>query len=148
LGPGWKKHSADPEVWAGIAGVNDGELWETHQVLKARLLEFVRRRMAGQCERRGDSPAVVEEARQVLSPEALTIGFGRRFATYKRATLLLRMRERLAGLVNNPLTPVQLLFAGKAHPRDEPGKHLLQEIAGLNADPSFAGRVLLIEDYD
>jgi starch phosphorylase len=148
LGPGWKKHSADPEMWAGIAGVNDGELWETHQVLKARLLEFVRRRLARQRERRGEPSAAVEEARQVLSPEALTLGFGRRFATYKRATLLLRMPDRLAGLVNNPLSPVQLLFAGKAHPRDEPGKHLLQEIARLNADPRFAGRVLFIEDYD
>ncbi len=148
LGPDWQKHSAEPQIWAGIADVNDGELWETHHVLKTRLLEFVRRRLARQRERRGESAAAVEEARQVLSPEALTVGFARRFATYKRATLLLRMPDRLAARVNHPLTPVQLLFAGKAHPRDEPGKQLLREIARLNTDPRFTGRVLFIEDYD
>jgi starch phosphorylase len=148
LGPGWVQRSGRPEVWSGIDSVNDGELWETHQVLKGRLLEFVRRRLARQHQRRGEPPEAAEATRQLLSPEVLTVGFGRRFATYKRATLALRAFDRLAALVNHPRTPVRLLFAGKAHPRDEPGKQLLREIARLNADPRFAGRVLFIEDYD
>jgi starch phosphorylase len=148
LGPDWEERSGEPEVWAGIASVDDSELWETHQVLKARLLDFARRRCAAQCERRGESPAAALEARQALSPDALTIGFARRFATYKRSTLIIRQVERLARLVNNPLLPVQLVFAGKAHPRDDSGKHLLREIALLNKDSRFAGRVAFIEDYD
>jgi starch phosphorylase len=148
LGPDWERRSGEPEVWAGISRVVDGELWETHQVLKGRLLDFVRRRVSRQCERRGESAEAVEKARQALSPEALTIGFARRFATYKRSTLLLRMLERLERLINDPGRPVQIIFAGKAHPRDEPGKRLLREIARLTADPRFAGRVVFIEDYD
>jgi starch phosphorylase len=148
LSPGWERRSGEPEVWAGIAGVDDAELWETHQVLKGRLLDFVRRRAARQCQRRGESPQAVELAHQALSPEKLTIGFARRFATYKRATLLLRDVDRLARLLNDPLQPVQLVFAGKAHPRDEPGKQLLQRIARLSAELRFAGRVVFIEDYD
>jgi starch phosphorylase len=148
LGPDWERRSGEPEVWAGIAGVDDAELWETHQVLKGRLLDFVRRRAARQCERRGEPPEAVEEARVALSPEALTIGFARRFATYKRSTLLLRDVERLARLVGDPLAPVQLIFAGKAHPRDEPGKQLLRQVACLGSDPRFTGRVVFLEDYD
>jgi starch phosphorylase len=148
LGPGWEQRSGEPEVWANIEQVEDGELWETHQTLKSRLVDFVRRRVARQCERRGESAEAVEEARVVLSQEALTIGFARRFATYKRADLLLGDRERLVRLVNNPLMAVQLVFAGKAHPRDEPGKKVLREIAQLTRDPRLAGRVVFIEDYD
>jgi starch phosphorylase len=148
LGPDWERRSGEPEVWAGIAGVDDGELWETHAVLKGRLLDFVRRRGAHQRQRRGEPAEAVEEARVALSPEALTIGFARRFATYKRSTLILRDIDRLARLVGNPVAPVQLVFAGKAHPHDEPGKHLLRQVARLDADPRFAGRVVFIEDYD
>jgi starch phosphorylase len=147
LGPHWERRSGEPEVWAGISRVVDGELWETHQVLKGRLIDFVRRRLARQSERRGDRSAV-EAARQALSPEALTIGFARRSATYKRSTLLLRMLDRLDGLVNDPVRPVQIIFAGKAHPRDEQGKTLLREIVQLTMDSRFAGRVVFIEDYD
>jgi starch phosphorylase len=148
LGPGWEERSGEPEVWANIEKVEDGELWETHQTLKSRLVDFVRRRAARQAERRGEGAEAVEEARMVLSQEALTIGFARRFATYKRADLLLGDRERLLRLLNNPLLAVQLVFAGKAHPRDEPGKKVLREIAQLTRDPRLAGRVVLIEDYD
>jgi starch phosphorylase len=148
FGPDWDKRTGEPEVWAGIAGVEDGELWETHQTLKARLLDFVRRRVARQCEQRGEPAEKVEAARQVLRPGVLTIGFARRFATYKRATLLLRWRERLDRLVNDPGRPVQLVFAGKAHPQDEEGKRLLREAAQLSADPRFAGRIVFVEDYD
>jgi starch phosphorylase len=148
LGPGWEQRSSQPAVWAGIARVEDGELWETHQVLKGRLLDFVRRRAARQCERRGESAEVIEQARRALRLDALTIGFARRFATYKRSTLILRMMERLFRLLGDPERPVQLVFAGKAHPRDEPGKQLLREVARLTADPAFAGQVAFVEDYD
>jgi starch phosphorylase len=148
LGSDWERRSGESEVWAGISKVVDGELWETHQVLKGRLLDFVRRRMVRQCERRGEPAEAVETARNALSPEALTIGFARRFATYKRSTLLLRLLERLDRLIDDPARPVQIIFAGKAHPRDEPGKQLLREIARLTTNPRFAGRVVFIEDYD
>jgi starch phosphorylase len=148
LGPDWEQRSGEPQVWSGIAGVDDSELWETHQVLKGRLLNFARRRCARQSERRGESADTVEEARQALSQEALTIGFGRRFATYKRATLIFRLIDRLARLVNDPVFAVQFVFAGKAHPRDDPGKQRLREVAQLTRDPRFAGRIVFIEDYD
>jgi len=148
LGPGWDQRSGEPEVWTGIETIDDGEFWETHQVLKSRLLDFVRRRCARQAERRKAPPEAVEEARQALSPDALTIGFARRFATYKRANLILRHVDRLVRLLEDPVLPIQLVFAGKAHPRDEPGKQVLQQIARLNADPRFTGRVVFVEDYD
>src|SRR6185503_18949499 len=101
-----------------------GEIWETHSDLKNRLLDFVRRRVGRQTRRRNKPDDVVEAARNVLDPNALTIGFARRFATYKRADLFFRQLDALAELINNPQRPVQLIFAGKAHPADEPGKHL------------------------
>jgi starch phosphorylase len=148
LGPGWAKRSGEPEVWANINACHDGELWEAHQVLKSRLLDFVRRRAVRQAQRRGEPPEAVEAARRVLRAEALTIGFSRRFATYKRADLILSDLDRLARLFDNPAAPVQLVFAGKAHPHDEPGKRLLREIARLGRDPRFAGRIAFVEDYD
>src|SRR5262249_2276949 len=102
LGPGWEQHSGEPEVWANIEEVEDGELGESHQILRSRLGDFVRRRVARQGDRRGESAAAVAEARQVLSEEALTIGFARRFASYKRADLLLGDRNRLVRLLENP----------------------------------------------
>jgi starch phosphorylase len=148
LYPDWKRRSGEPNVWEGIERVNDEELWETHQVLKGRLLAFVRRRAALQCEARNEPPEMVEQARRVLSLDALTIGFARRFATYKRATLLLKNLQRLAGLINDPQRPIQLIFAGKAHPRDHEGKQLLAQISRLQRDPQFAGRIAVVEDYD
>jgi glycogen phosphorylase len=148
LGVGWERRGGEPGAWAGIEAVDDGELWETHQALKARLVDFVRRRAVRNCQRRGEPPEVVEQATRALHPDTLTIGFARRFATYKRADLLLSDLDRLATLVNNPARPVQLVFAGKAHPHDEPGKRLLQQVARLTQDPRFAGRIVFIEDYD
>jgi starch phosphorylase len=148
LGAGWEQRGSEPEVWAGIEGLDDGELWETHQVLKARLLDFVRRRIARQCERAGEPPEVVAQARRILHPEVLTIGFARRFAAYKRSTLVIEDLERLAGLINDPRRPIQLVFAGKAHPHDEPGKQRLRQVAELTRHPRFAGRVAFVEDYD
>ena len=97
LGAGWHEHSAEARIWEGIENVDDGELWETHLSLKSRLLEFVRRRAVEQAERRGESPEILQRFGRVLSPDALTIGFARRFATYKRADLILG-RHRKARL--------------------------------------------------
>jgi glycogen phosphorylase len=148
LGTGWPAHSGEASIFEGIENVDDGELWETHLSLKARLLEFVRRRAVKQAERRLDPPSVVQKLGRVLSPDALTVGFARRFATYKRANLLLADMERLALMVNDPKRPVQFVFAGKAHPHDEPGKRVLQQIAALMRDPQFADKFVFVEDYD
>jgi glycogen phosphorylase len=145
LGPGWHEHSSDARIWEGIKNVDDGELWETHLSLKAQLLEFVRARAIEQRKRRGEQP---ESVRRILSPDALTIGFGRRFATYKRANLILTDLEKLVNLVNDPKRPVQFIFAGKAHPRDDPGKRVLQQIAELIRHRDFADKVVFIENYD
>lgn len=139
---------ASPEIWQAINTVDPGELWETHNALKNLLLSFVRRRVSRQCRRRGESDAIIEAARNVLDPQALTIGFGRRFATYKRANLVFNELGRIGDLLTSTDRPVQLIYAGKAHPKDEPGKRFIQEIANLRHDPLFAGRVAFIEDYD
>jgi starch phosphorylase len=134
--------------WDGVDDIDDGELWEAHQTLKFDLISEVRRRLVAQAERRGEPESVVAQLRRALSPDALTIGFARRFATYKRANLLLEDLEMLASVVNNPQMPVQLIFAGKAHPMDTPGKTVLQDVARLTRDPRFVGKVIFIEDYD
>ncbi len=144
----WQQRMGDPEVWRTVQEIDDGELWETHFTLKSLLLSFVRRRVSRQCRRRGESEEAVEAARTMFDPHVLTIGFARRFATYKRADLILTDLDRLAAILNNPQRPVQLIFAGKAHPADEPGKQLIQRIANLRHDPRFAGRITFIEDYD
>jgi starch phosphorylase len=148
LGPDWSEKCGNPGFWEDIEKVDDGELWETHQTLKARLLDFVRRRAVRQAERRGEPPARIGELRRALSLDALTIGFARRFATYKRANLVFQQLEAMADMVNNPQMPLQFVFAGKAHPHDRPGKLILQQIAELTSDPRFAGKVVFVEDYD
>ena len=148
LGIGWHEHSGESRIWEGIETVDDGELWETHLSLKSRLLEFVRRRAKEQAERREESPEILQRLNRVLSPDALTIGFARRFATYKRANLLLADIEKLITMVNDPNRPIQFVFAGKAHPRDEPGKRVLQQIAELMRDSRFADKFVFVEDYD
>jgi len=148
LGTGWHDHSSEARIWEGIENVDDGELWETHLNLKSQLLEFVRRRAVRQSERRSESSEILQRLGRVLSPDALTIGFARRFATYKRAHLILSDIENLASMVNDPKRPVQFVFAGKAHPRDEPGKRMLQQIAMLMRDPKFSDKFVFIEDYD
>lgn len=145
---GWIYRMGEPEVWQEIHKVDPGELWETHYALKNLLLSFVRRRVSRQCRRRGESDDIVEAARNVLDPHVLTIGFARRFATYKRATLVFADVDRIARLVNNSERPIQFIFAGKAHPADEPGKEFIRQIANLRHDPRFAGRVVFVEDYD
>ncbi|HYR43630.1 MAG TPA: alpha-glucan family phosphorylase [Terriglobia bacterium] len=145
FGPGWHEHSSDARIWEGIDKVDDGELWETHLSLKSQLLDFVRAHAIEQARHRGEA---AESVRRVLSPDALTIGFARRFATYKRANLLLADVEKLASMANDPKRPVQFIFAGKAHPRDEPGKRVLQQIAELMRHWRFADKFVFVEDYD
>ncbi len=123
----------EPGAWRGLNRIDDGELWEARQVMRHRLVDYVRRR-TGRID--------------VLDPSALTLGFARRFATYKRAVLLLSDRDRLKRLLLDGERPVQIVFAGKAHPKDEPGKALIQQIHQLSHDPEFAGRVVFLEDYD
>jgi starch phosphorylase len=148
LGPDWPQRSGTPEIWETIDSVDDGELWETHQVLKARLLTFVRHRAVKQAERRGEPAEMIARLRRALSMDALTIGFARRFATYKRADLVLQDMERVTSLFQDPQFPIQFVFAGKAHPHDEPGKRVLQRIAQLARQPEFLGKIVFVEDYD
>ncbi len=148
LGAGWQQHSAEARIWEGIENVDDGELWETHLSLKLQLLEFVRSRAVKQAEIRGESQEAQDRLSGILSPDALTIGFARRFATYKRANLILADIEKLATMVNDPKRPVQFVFAGKAHPLDEPGKKVLQQIARMMRDSQFADKFVFVEDYD
>jgi starch phosphorylase len=145
---GWLPRMGEPEVWQHIHNVDPGELWETHNALKNLLLGFVRRRVSRQCRRRGESDAVVESARNLLDPNVLTIGFARRFATYKRADLLMSDVDRLCALLNDPQRPVQIIFAGKAHPKDEPGKQLIKKLANTRHDRRFQNRLVFVEDYD
>src|SRR5437763_9125257 len=148
LGTDWLGHSSEAKTWLGIEDVDDGELWETHLNLKSQLIEFVRKRAVDQAKRRGEPREVLQRFERVLSPDALTIGFARRFATYKRANLILADMERLASMVNDPNRPVQFVFAGKAHPMDEPGKRVLQQIAELTRDRKVGERFVFVENYD
>jgi starch phosphorylase len=148
LGPDWSQHASDESLWDKIDDIDDAELWETHQTLKVQLIEIARRHAGRQAERRGDPPSLVKQMRRALSFDALTIGFARRFATYKRANLLLQDMEALVSLVDNTQMPVQFIFAGKSHPHDWPGKEVLKQIAQLIRDPRFVGKILFLEDYD
>jgi starch phosphorylase len=144
----WHHKYGEPASWQHIYDVDPGELWETHNALKTMLLVFVRRRLERQARWRDEPDSQIAEASRMFDPQTLTIGFARRFATYKRANLIFSDLDRLADIVNNPRRPVQLLFAGKAHPKDEPGKAYIQQIANLHLDPRFAGKVAFLEDYD
>ncbi len=148
LGMGWQGKSGRASTWEGIETVDDGELWETHLALKSRLIEFARRRACEQAERRGEPQETLQKLGKLLSPDALTIGFARRFATYKRANLILGDIQRLASMVNDPKRPVQFVFAGKAHPHDEPGKGVLQQIAEMMRNSEFSDKFVFVEDYD
>ena len=144
----WEEHLTEPDFWRGVIDIPDAQLWETHQKLKLRLIEFVRDRVRRRLERVGESPEVIRRVNRILDPEILTIGFARRFATYKRGTLLFSDKERLKRLLNDTTRPVQFIFAGKAHPRDEAGKVLIQEVYKLSRETGFENRIVLLEDYD
>jgi len=147
----WRERLSDANFWSALEQVPDERYWPTAQSVKSRMLASVRDRLQREYARKGMSPAQLRHVTRLLDPlrpNVLTIGFARRFATYKRAALLLRDRARLAKLVNNPGRPVLFLFAGKAHPADEPGKQVLREIRQLMTTPEFIGRVIFLEDYD
>jgi len=144
----WMEKMGEATAWQKIHSVDPGELWETHNALKNLMLQFVRRRVSRQCRRRGESEEAVETARNLLDPSVLTIGFARRFATYKRASLLLYDLDRLFELINDKDRPIQVVFAGKAHPKDEPGKQFIQRIAKTRHDHRFNNRLVYVEDYD
>ncbi len=146
--PDWYQEMYKPKVWNDIYKVEPGELWETHLLLKTQLIDFVRRRAVRQGERRNESAEDMDVARNVLNPNALIIGFARRFATYKRATLFMQDVDWLEKICNNDKQPVQFVFAGKAHPADEPGKRFIQQIAQLRKDPKFSRSIVFVEDYD
>jgi starch phosphorylase len=151
LGSAWREQLSQPEVWRGLDAVADGEYWDVRADVKSRMLAAVRERLRREFARKGHSHTLYRGTVRLLDPaqpRVLTIGFARRFATYKRAALLLRNRARLARLVDGADRPVVFLFAGKAHPADEPGKAVLREIKQLMLTPEFSGHVVFLEDYD
>ncbi len=148
LSPGWHEKPADMQVWQAVKDIPDTELWRTHARRRERLVAFARRHLHGQLAKRGASALELAGADEVLDPEALTIGFARRFATYKRANLLLSDADRLAALLNSPSRRVQVIFSGKAHPRDNPGKDLIRQIVHLGRQEPFRRSLVFLEDYD
>ncbi len=148
LGRRWAEDPDNVKVWERINRIPDSELWRTHERRRERLIAFARRRLEEQLIHQGAKKKEVEVAREVLNPEALTIGFARRFATYKRGDLILRDPQRLAKILNDSQRPVQVLFAGKAHPKDHPGKEMIKSIIHLAKQPEFRHRLVFIEDYD
>jgi starch phosphorylase len=148
IGPDWRDHLSDPTSWSRIDGAPDAELWDTHRMLKAALVRFVRRKVVEQRVRAGHSDDIVNAARTALDPEALTIGFARRFATYKRAGLIFSDLPRLKKLLTDPKRPVQLVFSGKAHPADRPGQEVLRHVQEVTFNSELRDRVIFIEDYD
>jgi len=149
MGPGWERDPADSHgIWGRIAQIPGEELWRTHERRRERLVAFARKRLTDQLTRRGAPQSEIEVAKEVLDPSALTIGFARRFATYKRATLILRDKERLIKLMTNKDRPVQFIIAGKAHPKDEPGKAFIRELVNFARDPRVRRHVVFIENYD
>ncbi|WP_174556054.1 alpha-glucan family phosphorylase [Aggregatilinea lenta] len=148
LDPAWRDEPDNAAIWADVERIPDAELWRTHERRRERLVSLARRKLRAQLQARAATQAEIEGAREVLNPDALTIGFARRFATYKRATLILRDKERLARLVNDPDRPVQFIFAGKAHPHDHPGKELIKEIVKTAELPEFRHSMVFLENYD
>jgi starch phosphorylase len=148
LGPRWTEHTDDVALWARAHEIPDAELWQTHGHRRHRLVTLCRQWLSAAARRRGAGADEVAACEEVLDPRALTIGFARRFATYKRATLLFSDPERVKRLLVNPDRPVQLVFAGKAHPQDKPGKELIRQLVHHARDAGLRGKVVFIEDYD
>jgi len=148
LGPNWAEAPPRTRLWERVEVIPAAELWRVHVRRREHLIATVRTRLREQLKRRGAPPAEVKAADEVLDPSALTIGFARRFAPYKRATLILRNLERLAALLRNNERPVQFIFAGKAHPADGVGKELIKQLCAICARPEFRRRMVFLENYD
>jgi starch phosphorylase len=148
LGAGWLSRIDDPATWEMLDEIPDEELWAIRKHLKRKLASFMRDRARVKWITHLQHPVQTVAGGVLIDPNVLTIGFARRFATYKRATLMLRDVPRLMRLINNPAMPVQILFAGKSHPADEPGKRLIQELYRTVKNADSAGRLVFIEDYD
>jgi len=144
----WEAKPTDYAVWKRVEQIPDAELWRTHERGRERLVAFARQRMKAQLKRRGSPPSEVDSADEVLDPDALTIGFARRFATYKRGDLIFRNIERVAKLVNDKDRPVQFIFSGKAHPKDQGGKELIARVVQMARRSELRRRVVFLEDYD
>lgn len=148
LGTEWYKNPSDQTIWKNIGQIPPEELWRTHERRRERFTSYARTKLAQQLAQRGASQFHIETAYEVLDPSALTIGFGRRFAQYKRASLILKDRERLKKILCNKKNPVQIIFAGKAHPKDEEGKQLIRDIIHFSRDAEVRRRIVFLEDYD
>ncbi len=148
LGHRWPDLLLTPDAWLDVAGIPDEELWAAHITQKRRLLQFMRSRLREQFARHGRAPDELRALEGWFDPEVLTIGFARRFATYKRVWLVFSDRDRLRALLTHPERPVQLVFSGKAHPADRAGQDLIRQTAQMAQDPGIGGRVCFLEDYD
>ena len=148
FGPAFATHHYDKSCFEGIYGVSDGEVWGVKQQLKAKLIAFLRERLQDKTISNHYSPSQIVTILENLRDDVLTIGFARRFATYKRATLLFRDLDRLDKIVNNPAQPVQFIFAGKAHPADKAGQDLIKQIVDISKDPRFIGKIVFVPGYD
>jgi starch phosphorylase len=148
LGQNWEENIHDTKMWRNIDNIPDEALWDAHMANKQKMIDFIRDRVKTQKIRNGEAPEEIESIDKMLDPNALTIGFARRFATYKRATLIFRNLSRLQRILNNPAMPVQIIFAGKAHPADYPGQELIKHIHDLAHQEGFKGKVFLVENYD
>jgi glycogen phosphorylase len=148
LGPKWREEPANEDVWKRVRDIPPGELWGTRERRRERLVAFARKRLSRQLAQRGAPESEIAMADVVLDPNALTIGFARRFATYKRADLILKDTARLVSLMSSMERPVQIIFAGKAHPADDGGKDLIRRIIELTRDPVIRRHMVFISDYD
>ncbi len=147
LQPEWRERLEEAKMWELVHEIPNQELWEMHRKRKRKMVAFVRERAVNAAVQRKASAAEGRRLQEVLDPDVFTIGFARRFATYKRATLVFRDVTRLKKLLNNPEMPVQIVIAGKAHPKDHPGKTLIREIVTLSRDPEISKRLIFVEDY-
>jgi glycogen phosphorylase len=148
LGSDWESHVTEPKMWEGVDNIPNAEIWWRHQILKERLIAFLRSKVKLSRQNRGEDYDSVQAADRLLDPEILTIGFARRFSPYKRGDLLLRDADRALKIFGNADRPVQIVFAGKAHPADEEGKRIIQRLMEWCKHPAIWNRVAFIEDYD
>ena len=146
--PFWQEKIHEIETWNDIDNIPDEELWKTHQEQKQKLIDMVRENVRNQKNRNGDSVEEINDINKLLDPKALTIGFARRFATYKRADLIFRDIEHITKLLNDPQRPVQLIFAGKPHPADIQGQDLVKKIYNISKMPQFKNKVVILENYN